>query len=73
MKALVLNAVGRGFNFEDVDIAPPMVVRWHHAAMLLIASRDDEAEGAKPEDVNLMKLWVESGEKLGFIVPIKET
>jgi len=24
MKALVLNAVGRGFNFEDVDIAPPI-------------------------------------------------
>jgi S-(hydroxymethyl)glutathione dehydrogenase / alcohol dehydrogenase len=24
MKALVLNALGRGFNFEDVDIAPPI-------------------------------------------------
>ena len=24
MKALVLNAVGRGFDFEDVDIAEPM-------------------------------------------------
>jgi len=24
MKALALNAVGRGFNFEDVDIAPPI-------------------------------------------------
>jgi S-(hydroxymethyl)glutathione dehydrogenase/alcohol dehydrogenase len=24
MKALVLNAVGRGFNFEDVNIAPPI-------------------------------------------------
>jgi S-(hydroxymethyl)glutathione dehydrogenase/alcohol dehydrogenase len=24
MKSLVLNAVGRGFNFEDVDIAPPI-------------------------------------------------
>ena len=24
MKALVLNALGRGFDFEDVDIAAPM-------------------------------------------------
>src|SRR5260370_18413657 len=24
MKALVVNAIGRGFDFEDVDIAPPM-------------------------------------------------
>jgi S-(hydroxymethyl)glutathione dehydrogenase / alcohol dehydrogenase len=24
MKALVLNAVGRGFDFENVDIAPPI-------------------------------------------------
>lgn len=24
MKALVLNAVGRGFGFENVDIAPPI-------------------------------------------------
>jgi len=24
MKALVLNTLGRGFDFEDVDIAPPM-------------------------------------------------
>lgn len=28
---------------------------------------------AKPQDVDLMKLWAESGAKLGFIVPIKET
>ena len=24
MKALVLNALGRGFDFEDVDIAAPL-------------------------------------------------
>ena len=24
MKALVLNAIGRGFDFEDVDIATPL-------------------------------------------------